>query len=364
MPSYNEEIKDIEKEIGKTKYNKATEHHIGLLKAKMARLKEKEEARGSKKGGAHGYEVRKTGDGTAILVGYPSVGKSTLLNCLTDANSRVGAYAFTTLTVIPGVLEYKHAKIQILDVPGIVKGAAIGTGRGKEVLSVIRNTDLVIYVIEIGHPEHYDILKKEVYDTNVRVNQKKPDVKIIKTGKDGIKISTTVNLTKLSPETIKSVMNEFRIINAEVLIREDISVDQLIDCIEDNKKYVPGLIAINKIDTVSPEKVREVMKKIGADIGISAEKKVNIEQLKDLIFERLNLIRIFMKEPRKEADMNIPLIVFKESTVEMICNKLHKDFAKKFKFCRIWGKSSKFPGQKLTLKHVLQDRDIIEIHLR
>ena len=363
MPDYLEQIKALEKEISTTPYNKATQHHIGLLKAKIARLRDKHEARSAKKGGKHGYEVRKSGDGTVIIIGYPSVGKSTLLNGLTDANSKIGSYAFTTLNVVPGVMEYNHAKIQILDVPGIVKGASVGTGRGKEVLSVIQSADLVLYLIEVNHLGHYEVLKKELFDKHIRVNQRRPDVKIKKTGKDGIKIATTVKLKKINKPTIKSILNEFRIINADVVIREDISPDQLIDCIEDNKKYIPGITILNKIDTVGEKKVRQANKKIKADLAISAEKRTHLNELKELIFQKLNLIRIFMKEPGKDADLEVPLIISKGVTVRDVCIKLHRDFVDKFKFCRVWGKSSKFPGQKLTLKHKLIDGDILEIHL-
>lgn len=168
-----EKIKELEELISKSKYNKKTQHAIGLYKAQLSKLKEKQASRSSKGKKGEGYDVRKTGDGTVVLLGFPSVGKSTLLNKLTNSKSPVGSYAFTTLTVIPGTLEYKHAKIQILDVPGVVHGAAAGTGRGKEVLSVIRNSDLILILIDVFHPEHYEALLKEVYDTSIRINQKK-----------------------------------------------------------------------------------------------------------------------------------------------------------------------------------------------
>src|SRR3989338_720077 len=191
----SEKIKEIEELISKTKYNKSTQRAIGLYKAQLAKLKEKQASRGKGKKG-EGYAVRKTGDGTVVLLGFPSVGKSTLLNAITNSESRVGAYAFTTLTVIPGTLEYRHAKIQVLDVPGVVHGAAAGTGRGKEVLAVIRNADMVLILLDVFHPEHLDALLKEVYDSDVRINQKKPDVKIVKTARGGINIGTTIKLTK------------------------------------------------------------------------------------------------------------------------------------------------------------------------
>ena len=237
-----EKIRELEELISKSKYNKKTQHAIGLYKAQLARLKEKQRARSSSGKKGEGYAVRKTGDGTVVLLGFPSVGKSTLLNALTNANSPVGAYAFTTLTVIPGTLNHKHAKIQILDVPGIVHGAAAGTGRGKEVLAVIRNADLVLFLVDVFHPEHYEAMQNEVYDADVRINQTAPDVKIVKTVRGGINIGTTVKLTKIDKKTIESMLKEFRINNATIVIREDISADQLIDVVEGNKVYIRGLV--------------------------------------------------------------------------------------------------------------------------
>ena len=365
MVDYLSQIKEFEQELQKTKYNKKTQFHIGLVKAKIARLKEMQQTRRSKGGGKEGYDVRKTGDGTVIMIGYPSVGKSTLLNGLTDANSKVGYYAFTTLTVIPGVMKYKHAKIQILDVPGVVEGAAAGTGRGKEVLSVMRSCDMVILLVDVNFPEHYEILKKEVWDTDLRINQKTPDVRIKKTSRGGIQIGKTVKLPDLDDKTIVSILREFKINNANVLIRDKINADQLIDCVEGNKVYVPAITVINKIDTVTQERLAEVEKMLNADISISADKKQHLDELRELIFKKLDLMRLFLKEPSKPADMEEPLIMFKGSKIEDVCKKLHKDFVSKFKFARLWGKSAKFDGQKvLKLSHVLEDKDVLELHIR
>jgi ribosome-interacting GTPase 1 len=121
----NERIRELEEEIRKTKYNKRTQHAIGLLKAKLAVLKERAAQRASagKARGDERYAVRKTGDGTAVILGFPSVGKSTLLNSITNAKSDIASYSFTTLRAIPGLMEYKHAKIQIIDVPGIERSS-------------------------------------------------------------------------------------------------------------------------------------------------------------------------------------------------------------------------------------------------
>jgi len=365
MVNYPEQIKRFEEELRKTKYNKRTQHHIGLVKAKIARLRERQAVRASSKGKTKGYDVRKTGDGTVIIVGYPSVGKSTLLNKITNANSKVGEYAFTTLDVVPGLMKYKHAKIQILDVPGVIRGAASGTGRGKEVLSVMRSADMALILVDVNYPEHLEFLKKEIYDFSLRLNEKKPFVKIKRTARNGIRIGTTVKLKKLTKETITAILKEFKINNADVLIRDQITADQLIDAIEGNKEYIPAVVVLNKIDTVEPKKIKDVMQKTKADLAVSSEKGVNMDKLKELIFKKLDLMRVYMKEPGKPADMEVPLIIFNGAKIKDVCNKLHKDFVDQFKFARVWGKSAKYDGQKiLKLIHKLEDNDVLELRMR
>jgi len=365
MVDYNKQIKDLQDELKKTKYNKATQGHIGIVKAKIAQLKEKQEQRTTQKTGKseHGYSVRKSGDATVLLLGFPSAGKSTLLNKITGTESEVGAYDFTTLSVIPGMLNYKQAKIQILDVPGIVSGAASGKGRGKEVLAVIQNADMVLVVVDVNHPEHYPALMREVWESRIRLNKRKPEVFIKKKAQGGIQVGKTVSLD-VDDDTLKNVLREFKMVNAEVLIRSPIDVDDFIDCIEGNKKYLPAVTCITKADLASAAQVEKSKKSLNADVIVSAHENLGVEELKEMIFQRLNFIRIYMKEPRKEADMDEPMIIFHNATIKDVCDKTHKDFAKKFKFARVWGKSAKFPGQRLMLKHTLQDGDILEIHLR
>ena len=364
MVEYNREIEEMEKELGKMQYNKSTQKHFGLVRAKIAKLREAEFKRSgaSKKGPS--YAVRKSGDATVILIGFPSTGKSTLLNALTGTHSAVAAYAFTTLTVIPGLLEYNHAKIQVLDVPGIVSGAASGRGPGREVLSVIRSADLCIMVLDVNHPEHLPALVKEVEQAGLRLNQRVPDVKIVKKTRGGISLASTVRLTHLEKDTIETILREFRMNNADVVIRTDITVDQFIDVIEGNKVYIPAIVVLNKMDMVDEKNLKEVQKLTHADLPISAHQSINIDPLKKLMYERLDLIRVYCKEAGKKADLNVPLIMKRNSMISDMCNKLHKDFVGKFKFARVWGTSSKFPGQKLALKHVIHDKDVVEIHVR
>ncbi|KAG0723929.1 putative GTP-binding protein C02F5.3 [Chionoecetes opilio] len=111
-----------------------TEYHLGVLKAKLAKYRSQLlEPQGKKGEKGDGFDVMKSGDARVALIGFPSVGKSTLLSTLTNTQSVAASYEFTTLTCIPGVIEYKGANIQLLDLPGIIEGASQGKGRGRQV---------------------------------------------------------------------------------------------------------------------------------------------------------------------------------------------------------------------------------------
>jgi small GTP-binding protein len=358
-----EEIKAIEDEISKTKYNKATEGHIGRLKSKLARMRDEVQKRASSKSGGEGFSVKKSGDASVVLVGFPSVGKSTLLNSLTGTESAVAAYEFTTLDVVPGAMDHKGATIQILDVPGLVRGAASGRGRGKEVIAVIRNADLAVILLDVFQLVHYEVLLQELYEAGIRVNSRPPDITIKKKARGGVIISSTVDL-ELSEDTIKTILGEYRIHNANVLIRENISIDQLIDAVLGNRKYLPGIVVINKIDLADEYALRACKEKFPDAILVSADKKVHIEELKDKLFEKLGFIRIFMKPQGKEADMEEAMIIRYGSTIGDVCDKLHRDFRKRFRYAQIWGTSAKHEGQRAGLDHTMDDNDILTLVLR
>lgn len=173
-----EKIRDIEEEIRKTSYHKGTQRHIGNLRARLAKL-QNQLYKGQGKGGLEaGFAVSKIGNATVVLVGPPSVGKSTLLNALTNAQSPVAEYEFTTLKVIPGMLIYNNAHIQILDIPGLVTGAAKGRGRGRQVLSVARIADLIILLTDVERIGLLGKMEDELREAGVDI-ERVPILKIV-----------------------------------------------------------------------------------------------------------------------------------------------------------------------------------------
>jgi small GTP-binding protein len=357
-----EKIQAIEEEMKRTQINKHTEHHVGLLKAKLAKLRaEQERSQGSKQGGA-GFELKKGGDCTAVLIGLPSVGKSTILNRLTNAKSKVAPYAFTTLTVVPGLLEYQGARIQILDLPGIISGAATGTGRGKRVLSVAKNADLILLVLDVFQPDQISVLRKELYEIGVRLNTQPPNVTINRSSHGGLGITTTCKLTHLAESTVRGILNTYKINHGNVIIREDITDDQLIDVVAGNRRYIPSISILNKIDLVSPKYVAEAKKRMGEDlIPISADQNLNLDELEEVIYDRLRVIKVYLKPRNGSPDFKDPLIVTAGSTISDVCKKIHRKFEGEAKYALVSGTSVRFSPQRVGMDHVVQDRDIVTI---
>ncbi|MEW6043837.1 MAG: GTP-binding protein [Thermoproteota archaeon] len=359
-----EKIKAIQDEIHRTQINKATEHHIGLLKAKIAKLRREQEKIQTKKSGVStdGFDIKRTGDATVVFIGLPSVGKSTLLNKLTGSKSSVGAYQFTTLTVVPGVLEYRGARIQVLDLPGIIEGASRGKGLGKRILAVARSADLVILILDVFQPYHENVLRTELGNIGIRLDQKPPNIVIEKASIGGIAIAQQTKLTSLSEKLLKEILHLYGITSARVVIREDITSEQLVDYLTGDKSYAKSLTILNKIDLVDPKFVKEVQAKVKSEvIPVSADSGINIDLLKEKIYEKLDFIRIYMRPKGDETDYKEPLIIRRDSTVEDVCNKLHRNMKKEFRYGLVWGKSVKFGGQRVGLQHVLEDEDVLTI---
>ena len=214
-----EKIKEIEAEMARTQKNKATAFHLGILKAKLAKLRRELLTPKGGSGGASevGFDVAKTGVARIGFVGFPSVGKSTLMSKLTGTFSAVAEYEFTTLTTVPGVLQYKGARIQMLDLPGIIEGAKDGKGRGRQVIAVARTCSLIYIVLDVLKPlTHKKIIERELEGFGIRLNSAPPNITFKKKDKGGVSYTNTVPLTHLDAESIKAILNEYRIHNADI----------------------------------------------------------------------------------------------------------------------------------------------------
>ena len=163
---------------------------------------------------AEGFEVSRYGNARVCMIGFPSVGKSTLLSSITTTKSEVAAYEFTTLTCIPGrqtfkelmifkvffigVIHYNEAKIQLLDLPGIIEGAADGKGRGRQVIAVAKGCDLVLMILDATKAEEQKRkLTKELEKVGIRLNRNPPNIKVTFNKTGGVRVNSTCKLTRV-----------------------------------------------------------------------------------------------------------------------------------------------------------------------
>lgn len=351
--------------MARTQKNKATNYHLGQLKAKLAKLKRELLAGSSSSGGGSGigFDVARTGVASVGFIGFPSVGKSTLLSKLTGTHSEAAAYEFTTLTTVPGIIQYRGAKIQMLDLPGIIEGAKDGKGRGKQVIAVARSCNLIFIVLDVNKPlQHKQIIESELEGFGIRLNREPPNIVFKKKEKGGINITNTVPLTNLDHDEIKAVMSEYRITSADIAFRCDATVDDLIDVLEaQNRRYIPAIYVLNKIDSISIEEL-DLLYRIPNAVPISSENEWNFDELLEVMWEKLKLVRVYTKPKGQMPDYNEPVVLRSgKSTVEDFCNMIHKSLVDDFRVAMVYGTSVKHQPQYVGLTHVLQDEDVVTL---
>lgn len=105
---------------------------------------------------------------------------------------------------------------------------------------------------------------------------------------------------------------------------------------------------------------RQQGKTFKKSLTVNPFEKQNVEELKEKIFQLLDKIIVYTKKPGSKTDYNSPLGLPMHSTVKDVARHLHKDFAKKLRFARIWG-SARFPGQRVSKDYELKNRDIVEV---
>eukprot|EP00798_Chlamydomonas_sp_ICE-L_P004365 gene4365-14488_t len=335
--------------------------------------------------------LRPLGSGTA------RVGKSSLLQQLTGTNSEVAAYEFTTLTCIPGIIHYNNSKIQLLDLPGIIEGASQGKGRGRQVIAVCKSADLLLMVLDALKPYyHKEILTRELESVGMRLNRSPPNVYFKQRKSGGISINSMVKLTMLDNgmiakecgisvnsvvklTMIDNTMIEYRIHHCELLFKEDCTVDDLIDVIEGNRRYVDistieevdmftieevDMCTIEEVDMCTIEEVDEIAR-MPTSIPISCHGNgLNLDGLLERMWEMMALVRVFTKKVGAKPDFSAPVVLTSDrggTTMEALCAQIHKTLAKEVKYGLVWGTSSKHNPQRCGSMHILEDEDVVQI---
>ncbi len=291
--------------------HKGTDRLQGELKAKISQLKKEMQTKKKSGKSFYSHHIEKEGAAQVVLIGLPNVGKSQIVTSLTNATPQVASYPFTTREPLVGMMPFKDIKIQLVDTPPITEEF---TEPGLP--EIVKYADYVILVVDLGGEEV--------------LNQ------------------IDVILKRLEQSKVKLVVKEEE--NDELNVQF----------------YKKTMIVGNKNDVPDAEEHFKVLKDVHSDnfplLSISAKEREGLQKLKRKIYEELAIIRIYTKESGKPADMDDPIVLEKGSRLIDAARVIHKDFAFKLKYAKVWG-SSKFDGQKVDRNHLLEDGDVVEFHL-
>lgn len=323
-------LQEFLKEVPK---HKGTENLVYWAKRRMAELREEIEIRKTKKSGGFSLFVEKEGAGQAILIGDILI-RSQIMRKLTNVKQE-----FSDLPV-PGMVRYEDVQIQLVNPPRTLPLS--------KTIGLIRNADEVI--ITVNNKEELISIRNILEENNILLKKPKGKVIIERTryGMAGIRIVNLGKLIDTDEKTVRDYIESFGIKSAIVKIIGEVSIDDIEKSIFETVSYKPTIV-------VSKENIHvEDLPTINLN---------EIEKLPKIMFDMLEVIRIYTKEPGEEPTKD-PLILKKGSTVLDVARKLHSSLAENFKYARVWGKSVRYQGQKVGPSHVLEDKDIVEIHVK
>ncbi len=315
--------------------HKSSENLVAEITWKISRLKkdiEKQKEQAKKRGGGHSLNVKKEGAGQVAIVGMPNSGKSQLLKTLTGVDVEVASYPFTTTKPEVGMMDYRGAKVQLVEVPALIEGSSHGRANGTQLLSVARNADAVILMHR--DDDEKGIVVKELRNAGIVVTKRKPRAFINETEFNGITIAGKHFLRMPEAEFI-AALKKLGIFKASILLEEPTNMDSLMEALDETLDYKNCLF-------------------------LRTSEWQDTVELREKIFGLLDKVVVYTKKPGQEADMNAPLVLRKGATVNDAANMVHKDIASSLKFAKVWG-SVKFPGQRVAKEHVLQNGDILEL---
>lgn len=293
--------------------HKASEKVQAELKTKMSDLRDDIEQGKNKpkKGGVPSYKFPKQGAGQVVIVGAPNVGKSRLLTRLTRATPEVAAYPFTTREPHAGMMEWEDVKVQLIDTPPITADAMEGY-----MSSIVRVADAAVLMVDLGDDD--------------------------------------------GPFAAETVLE--RLAGVKTVLTGDPPVDQ-----EDYTiQYVKTMLVANKVDMPGANDRLEILKEMFGERfpfhTLAAEHGTGLEELRTAIYQFLNVIRVYTKQPGKPPDMTSPFTCPAGSTLVEMAAMVHRDFAENLKSARIWG-TGVFEGQSVKRDHVMHDKDVVELHI-
>ena len=352
--------------------HKGTMKLRGRIKKKMALMRKDIEERKQKRAGRSGPKlfIEKEGAAQVALLGLTNVGKSCLLSVVTNADIVVSPVAYTTRKPAPGVLYFEDMQLQIVETPALMDGSAGGRAGGLLSIGIARNADGMILMVDLSFDpvSQLNLILSELEKARVLINKPKGRVDIDRRYMGaGLRVILVGKILDGNIRDVEALLRSYRIGDAMVKIMGEVSLEDVEDSIFESTVYRPAVIIANKLDTKEAKKNFVQLKEFVAGripiVAVSCEKKEGLENIGKVLFEALDLIRIYTKEPGVRKPSNRPFTLPRGATVVDLAKNIHTDFQKDFAFARVWSKRLKFSPQKVGLSFLLDDGDIVELHI-
>lgn len=351
--------------------HKGTENLRNQTKRKIAALKLEITAKKQKHAGVGSslLSVERAGHGQIAVVGPPNSGKSSLLSLITNAKPLVAPYPFATQTLEPGMVLFEDFQLQLVEIPSLVEQAGQLSVRPLYV-DFLRGVDAIVILVESSPEGPKDLRKVLAALQDLRITFARPEssVQIVKGVKGGSnQILVSGELTNCTAQDVLRLLDSYRQKNVLVRVFGRVGLDDIEEAVLENVAvYKRALIAVNKFDLYRGPAILQAAREVapvGVEVvGISCLTGIGIRELPQKLFGLLDIIRVYTREPNDPAPSPDPFVVRRGTTTGELAKVIHSQLYEGYRFARVWGSSSKFPGERVGPSHVLEDKDVVEIH--
>lgn len=353
--------------------HKGTEKLRAQVKTKMSMLRREMEKEKRRKAGSRGsrFFVEKEGAAQIVVLGQTKVGRSSLLRSVTNAKVEVSDYPFTTREPVPGMLFFEDLHLQIVEAPALVDNVARGKAWRQQTIALARNADALILMVDLSkNPcDQLSVIFDELENARILIEKPTARVEVEREHMGfGLRILVVGSLVDCTLKDVEALLRSYRISNAFVKISGTATLDDVEDSIFESVVFRPTLVVANKLDIQGAEEKLEKLKKFVNRhfkiIPVSSKTGLGLEKLGVVLFDLLEVIRVYTKEPGRKRPAPSPFILKKGATVEKLARQIHSDFLVRFSYAKIWSRRLPFSPQKVGLSFILGDKDIVEIHTR
>jgi ribosome-interacting GTPase 1 len=368
-----EKIQRMQEFLSLVPQHKGTMKLRGQVKKKMAVLRKELEERKAKRAGRGGsrFFVEKEGAAQVALLGVTNVGKSCLLSAVTNANVDVSPAPYSTREPVPAVMSFEDVQFQLVEAPAVMAGSAGGRAWGLQTLALARNADGLILMVDLAGDAvgQLQLLLDELEKVRVLVSKPRGRVDINRRYMGaGLRIILVGRLLDANIRDVEALLRSYRIGDAVIKISGEVSLDEIEDAVFESTTYRPAVVVANKLDVADADAGLERLEGFVAGrlpvVAVSCEKKQRLEQLGQVLFSVLDIIRVYTKQPGAREPSQRPFTLQRGATLADLARNIHSDFERDFSYARVWAERLVFSPQKVGLSFTLEDRDVVEIHMR